>query len=445
MTSTAFATADSALSDAFGRLDTAISDVSQVLGFVADPETLGSVVGDVVLVQNRFDALMAQYAGQLDASGAPKRAGMRSVGQLVAAQTNASPAPIRAASGRARWLCDFPVFEQAFASGGLTGAHLDFLRRKVHCGRTHATLRGEQEFFVESAQNCSFADFKKVGEYWLIAVDPDGDEPEVQRKRTSLSLRVGQGGRVLINGEFDALTGQALRTAVDRDAQQLSIIDKDNGIQRSEGERRAEALINLVTKGAARADGTHPAPLINIVMSETVAEYLLEEAAIETGEPAPVKWNDVDGRCELIDGTPIHPKHVLPILGVATFRRHILNAKGRVIDVSVNARSFPQWMRNALHVQARGACETHGCDAPHRWIHADHTDPHSHGGPTRLSNGQNQCGADNLAKTNTTGNTAWRDRRRPDRREPARRQLPRRDTHRPDKDDDPDSDHHATG
>jgi|GEM_PF-3312099 len=84
MTSGAFAAAHSSLSDAFGRLDAAIADVSQVLGFVADPETLGSVVSDVVSVQNRFDALMAQYAGQLDASGAPKRAGMRSVGQIVA-------------------------------------------------------------------------------------------------------------------------------------------------------------------------------------------------------------------------------------------------------------------------------------------------------------------------------------------------------------------------
>ena len=181
-------------------------------------------------------------------------------------------------------------------------------------------------------------------------------------------------------------------------------------------------------------------------MSETVAEYLLEEAAIETGDPAPVKWNDVDGRCELIDGTPIHPKHVLPILGVATFRRHILNAKSRLIDVSVNARTFPQWMRNALHVQARGACETHGCDAPHRWIQADHTEPHSHGGQTRFSNGQNQCTADNHAKTNTAGNTAWRERQLPARRKPQRREAPRREAGpQQESDDDPDSDYRATG
>ena len=125
---------------------------------------------------------------------------------------------------------------------------------------------------------------------------------------------------------------------------------------------------------------------------------------------------------------------------MATLRRHILDAKSRLIDVSVNARTFPLWMRNALHVQARGACETHGCDAPHRWIQADHTEPHGRGGPTRLWNGQNQCTADNHAKTDTTGNTAWRDRQLP-----ARRQSPRRETHPPNKDDDPDSDHLATG
>ena len=60
-------------------------------------------------------------------------------------------------------------------------------------------------------------------------------------------------------------------------------------------------------------------------------------------------------------------------------------------------------------VEARGRCQTKGCDAPFAWLHADHLHPHSKGGPTRMDNGGMKCGPDNLAKGNSVepepGNT----------------------------------------
>ena len=41
-------------------------------------------------------------------------------------------------------------------------------------------------------------------------------------------------------------------------------------------------------------------------------------------------------------------------------------------------------------------------DAPFAWLQADHTHPHSRGGPTRLHNGKMKCGPDNQAKGNRT-------------------------------------------
>jgi hypothetical protein len=108
----------------------------------------------------------------------------------------------------------------------------------------------------------------------------------------------------------------------------------------------------------------------------------------------------------------------LATLGVATLRRYIMAADSRLLDVSVNARNFPQWMKTALHVQSRGACETHGCDAPHHWLQADHVEPHSRGGPTAFHNAQNQCSPDNHAKADTPGQQPWRDRPPPPRHKP---------------------------
>lgn len=401
------------LQAALAELRAAIGGVSVALDFAVDPAELSAVVGDVVEIGNRFDALRAQYVSQVEVCGGPSSIGVRTVGQFVGAQTNADPRSVRPAGLRARWLRAFPMFEQAFRDGLVSAAHLDLLRRTIDGPRTHALLRDDQDFFIESARNCSFVDFRKVADYWLIAVDPDGDEPAEQRDRVGVSMRVGRGGRLFLRGELDAVSGQALRTAVASLAQKMRSQDEEAGTVRSENERQAAALVALVTRGSARVDGSHAVPLINIVMSQNVAEHLLAEMWEQTHARVPVAWNDIDGRCELIDGTPIHPYHARKLFGVATFRRHVMDAKGRLIDVAVNSRSFPQWMRNALHVQARGRCETPGCDAPHHWMQSDHVDPHSRGGKSQLSNGQNQCRADNQAKTNSTGHRPWRDQERP--------------------------------
>ena len=129
-----------------------------------------------------------------------------------------------------------------------------------------------------------------------------------------------------------------------------------------------------------------------------VAEDTLARLDEPSFEPLPVAWNDIDGRCELIDGTPIHPNYALAVMGVATFRRQIMDAKGRILDVSHNARLFPKWMKNALLIRSRGRCDTLGCDAPFPWLQADHIKPHSRGGPTQLDNGQILCDPDNKHK-----------------------------------------------
>jgi len=131
--------------------------------------------------------------------------------------------------------------------------------------------------------------------------------------------------------------------------------------QRSIGRRNAEALVALAAKGSLRADGTMASPLIQIVASAKVAENVLkrlDDDSVDIG----LGYDDPDGRCEFIDGTPVHPAFLLAVMGVATFRRHIFGAESRP-DVSVNARAFPQWMKDAALVESRGRCTSVGCDA----------------------------------------------------------------------------------
>jgi hypothetical protein len=159
------------------------------------------------------------------------------------------------------------------------------------------------------------------------------------------------------------------------------------------------ALKALITRGFARPDGTFPIPLGNIVMSATVAEWALAtlNGDIDPGDHVPVHATDVDGRCELIDGTSIHPFLAVQALGLVDatgaadptiLRRYVMEADSRILDISVNARIFPEWMRTGALIQSRGQCETHGCDTPHHWLQMDHVHPVAYGGKTQFNNAE---------------------------------------------------------
>ena len=403
------------LATALRDIEKSIDNIASVLDFTADRQELDEAMFDFVKVRNKFDATFTKLVTTAGAAGVHFGSRIRSMPAYVAAESTADPAAIRRSLNLGNWLRDFPHFADAAEVGDLGTAHLEHIKSKLDSPATRADLRRAQQVIAEVARDHTFANFKEATEYWLIRVDPDGKEPRDQIDKARLTLGKGRGGRLIINGEADALAGQAIKTAIDNEAQRLFRQDAEAGIERTEAQRRIAALHNLVTRGAARPDGSQPIPLVNIVMSEKVAEWLLTQLTEPTDE-VPVHWSDVDGRCELIDGTPIHPHHVLATLGVATLRRYILDADSRMLDVSVNARSFPQWMRISLHVQSRGACETHGCDAPHHWIEADHVEPHSRGGPTILANGQNQCRPDNQAKAAAPNQQPWRNTAKPPRK-----------------------------
>ena len=109
--------------------------------------------------------------------------------------------------------------------------------------------------------------------------------------------------------------------------------------------------------------------------------------------------NDIDGRCELIDGTPIHPKYALVLMMQARVRRQVLGAKNVTLDASYETRLFPDWMKYIRLVETRGQCTVPGCDAPHTWLQADHRQPSSKVGQTTLSNLDPMCAADNKWKS----------------------------------------------
>lgn len=206
-----------------------------------------------------------------------------------------------------------------------------------------------------------------------------------------------------------------LELALEREAQHLADIDADpthpERKHRGHEQRMADALANLVARGALRPDGTIPSPLVHVVIGAEVLEEQILRASAAAQGTVPV---DADGRplpddlridpadprrrCELVDGTPLHPEHVVGLLGVAEIRRLVLSARGEILDLGRAVRLFPRQLKAALLAGARGRCLEPGCDAPLAWLQADHVIPWSRGGPTATTNGTIRCAACNKAK-----------------------------------------------
>ena len=332
----------------------------------------------------------------------------RNVANHLATVTNADPAPVRADALLGRWLRSFPELADAHAAGSISTAHLTLLRLADNV-RVHNQMVEDQEKFVSWFKDVAFRDLPHVIDRWLLGADPDGQAPDVKDQETGLSIKPLPGGGARISGVLDPIQAAALRDDIEAEAQTIRRQHQEDGIASTVRHRTLHALMNLVGRGAARPDGTFARPRINIVMSQEVFEQTakwLEDPINEFPELDPL-GRDPDRKCQLIDGTPVHPLYGYAASVTATMRRQVFDARSRPIDVSSNARSIPDWMKETQLIVSNGKCSNPVCDAPFAWLHADHVIPHSHTQNTSLKNTRPLCEPENLWRSNDTSRGVW--------------------------------------
>ena len=333
----------------------------------------------------------------IEGPGAFRDLGFRNAADYVTDEAKVDGRRVRRLSKTGRWLVDFPIFAQAFAEGHLTHRHVVELS-KLDKPVIHRHLIESQGYLVEAARGCDFVDFVNVLIYWLNGADPDGDEPVEQVANSGCSYRKHADGSVSGRFFLDPLSGQLFRKVIDGEAQRLFKEESENAIRRSAWQRTGQALLNQLAKGAGIDGPISVTPLINVVVGQELAENLMAQLADDNVEPVRPDHDNLNRRCELDDGTPLHPRLAAAAVVAGRFRRVVFNPDSRPVDVAVKARGFPPWMKQVLLIKARGRCQIPGCDAPLAWLQADHIRPHSRGGPTKLGNGQILCDPHNKWK-----------------------------------------------
>ncbi len=383
---------------AMSRLHAAIDDVGSVSLVVLNRQELEALTVGVLRASQRLQALSSAAVSEADQAGL---GGRKSVNTYFADKLGTASSQIAPSRTLGIWLSHFGVLADAWAAGTLGEAHIRELK-KLDNGRTRRALQRDQQMFVDWTATLDFNQWQTALGYWLIHADPDGALDPERNASYGIRTRVDKNGDVAFSGLADPITGAALLTMLDHLAQELLRDETDNGDPVTpESKRRLTALMILLARGFEKADGTHPVPLVNIVISEQVAEALLDDLQRDDGIDTAaemLKWDDPDARCETIRGTPLHPRRAWPALLLGRLRRQVLNAKGRTINLGHDVRLFPPALKNALLVESRGRCSNSGCDAPFSWLQADHIQPHTKNGSTSLANGQILCGPDNHTK-----------------------------------------------
>ena len=346
-----------------------------------------------------LDALLAVTMAEADVAGVPVDSGQRTMAQVMGSHTRAKPDTVRADLRVGRFLRELPLLENAVLGGRVSRDHVLKLQSGDNI-RVHYAMIRDQYLFIEWARDFEWDEFKQLFAEWLRVNDQDGPEPEDHDVDNKLTMRTHADGRVSGSFSLDPVTGEILKQNLGNEESALFNEDNECGFPRTVPQRRAQALANLVQRGAGRNE-TSAKPLIHVVMSLKVLMHAigqLDKDPVDQDFLAVLDPNGVDGRCELIDGTPIHPKYALVLAMQANLRRQVLGAKNVTLDASYETRAFPDWMRYIKLVETRGKCSTAGCDAHHTWLHADHRQPKAENGETCLANLDMLCGPDNKHK-----------------------------------------------
>ena len=271
-------------------------------------------------------------------------------------------------------LREAPRLRDAVESGRLSVANARRLAEAVE-KTSAADVEGDGDLLAK-AESLRPEQFIKEARRWAAERQGDGGASEHARQRARRCVRMwdADDGMVHLRGEFDAVTGQRIRSRLRADAS--SMLDADNkhankhastnrsGLQRRSFDQcMADALDHLTATSSARSGGGEPFADICVVAH-------VDEA---TGELI----------AELPDGERL-PSSVLEELACgARFTGVIYDRKGRAIWRTHPLRRATKAQRQML-IARDGGCFACGADPGICDVH--HVEPVSQGGPTSLDN-----------------------------------------------------------
>ena len=334
--------------------------LTAVLAKEAHSRSLGAESG-----LSRVDWLKAQ-APVLESGGAPASA--------------PALALLGAAMNEPRWA----VLSQKVTAGQVSVAQAAVvlrLHKDVARIADPEQLEGIVAAIVENIEHLSVKELGRVAVQARAALRPPAEldrEDEGRRLGRALSkvgtvagfteylLRLDPEGAAVLDAAIDPLA---------RPRPELEWTGETTSDPRTPATRRADALLELVSRAVAAPQGVTRTPRTKLVITMSL------EALLEQVRGAGLADNDV----------VLSPGTVRRLACEAQIIPTVLGGPSQVLDQGFTERYFTAAQRLALARRDQG-CSFPGCTIPPQWCDAHHVEHWSRGGPTDLSNGALLCG-----------------------------------------------------
>src|SRR5262245_35742965 len=267
-----------------GQLET-IRSALDALAAVDDDDVDEAELHDAVIVfgelSSRFEARWCRLIGAWDRRQLWAQNGSKSPGARLARETHRRRGECDRLMHRARDLQAMPATAAAYASGELSGNHVDLI---ASCNREwrNADFSESEQFLVDLCRSPSFRVAYQGVEYWKQLADRDAADRDADALRDSrhLSASISWRGTLVIDGVLDPLGREILSPELHRITEAPRPQDQRDGAPRTATQRRAAALVEMpVRSAAAPADGLRPRPLLTVTIGIDPFSHLCHTAS----------------------------------------------------------------------------------------------------------------------------------------------------------------------
>jgi Domain of unknown function (DUF222) len=250
------------------------------------------------------------------------------------------------------------------------------LRHRLHPDAHEAAL----ECMVGLGETAGRRDIRAVRQQIVARYGHDGEFQACQdrlRERTSMSQPLADGGGLF---DYHLVVDAEAKVVIEAAVGALSAPRPADGEpdRRPSGQRRLEALLDVVRRGVASADGVPTTTKAQLFVTMALADL---RAGLNAGT--------VVGSAEA--GTLLGPETVRRLCCDAGIVPVVLGERGELLDWGRRVRLFTDAQTRALWLRD-GGCTFPGCTAPAAWADGHHLWHWADGGPSDLTNAALLCG-----------------------------------------------------
>ena len=361
------------------------------------------------MIRQQAETMLAEAVGVAERTAAYAEDGHASISGWVKATCNSSSGDTKALVQTARLLHAIAETRVAAHDGSVGIPQLRLLAKVFANPRSADLFPDSAQLLVDHARSLWFNEFEVVMRRWESLADADGAHGAHERAHLQRHASIHVlGEKVYVDAQGGVAAGTAMEEVFAHFVKAEFHAEWDRGVdkwgeamcpallERTDRQRRFDALLAMFTAAAASGVVGRIEPLVHIVVDQQTFEHHLARAAgvdVEPLDPATVDQR----RCETTSGVQIDPHDVLAAAMIGHVRRVVLDTAGVVIDLGRRRRLFTGGARDAVLLGDRW-CLWPGCDLRSGRCQTDHTQPWARNGPTSPANGGMECARHNRWK-----------------------------------------------